>query len=278
MIRVSLGQAPTELDGPDSPGAKERAEAAAFFSNPANTGEFGFKAYKLGPVKRALNERFDMKCAYCESRFRGVHPVDIEHYRPKSGFVVDGRLVKPGYYWLAASWGNLLPSCIDCNRAREQEIVDEDTRTAGKANQFPVLNEARRARRPGDESKEGRLLLHPALDTPEAHLEFGADGIIRPRLSRSGRESAKGRASIAVYALQRRGLVDERAELERLIRVEIGRARRAALRMNQPGAAAFDFLADLRESLGQLQEWIAPGARYAGMARQLINPVIEELT
>jgi uncharacterized protein (TIGR02646 family) len=279
MIRVPLGPAPPELQDPESIGPKERAAAVAFFADPANKdGEFPFKAYKHDAVKRALNETFGFKCAYCESSFGETQPIDVEHYRPKSGFAIDRKLVKPGYYWLAASWGNLLPSCIDCNRGREQVIVGGATGTAGKANQFPVRSEQRRARKPGEEAREGRLLLHPSLDRPEAHLEFIDDGIVRPSASSTGRQSAKGRASIEVYALQRDGVVRGRKARQKLIRVEIGRARKAAMRMNQPGAAAFDFAGDLRESLAMLSDFIAPGAPYAGMARQMIQPVIEELT
>lgn len=279
MIGVSLGPAPPELTDPDSVGVKERAAAIAFFADPANRDKaFPFKAYKQDAVKRALNGAFGFKCAYCEGSFGEVHPVDIEHYRPKSGFARDRKLVKPGYYWLAASWGNLLPSCIDCNRGREQVIAGGATGTAGKANQFPVRSETRRARKPGEETKEGRLLLHPSLDKPETHLEFIDDGIVRPKASAAGRQSAKGGASIGVYALQRDGVVRGRKARQKLIRVEIGRARKAATRMNLPGAAAFDFAADLRESLTMLSDFIAPGAPYAGMARQMIQPVIEELT
>ena len=279
MIRVRLGRAPEDLAGPVSRGGQEQAQAIAFFADPANENEtFSFKAYGRDTVKQALNAAFGFKCAYCESYFGATQPIDVEHFRPKSGVAVDGRLVKPGYYWLAASWGNLLPSCIDCNRGREQLVVGADARVVGKANQFPVAHEERRAHRPGDESREPRLLLHPSLDRVESHLEFTLEGIVRPAVSTTGKESSKAVASIDVYALQRDGLVRARKAREQLIRIEIGRARKAALRMNEPGAGLFDFAEDLRESLGLLRDYMAPGSPYAGMARQLIEPVIEELT
>lgn len=279
MIRVRLGRAPDDLAGPASRGGQEQALAIAFFADPANENEtFSFNAYSRDAVKQTLNEAFGFKCAYCESYFGATQPIDVEHFRPKSGVAVDGRLVKPGYYWLAASWGNLLPSCIDCNRGREQVVIGADTRVVGKANQFPVAREERRAHTPGDESGEPRLLLHPSLDRVESHLEFMLEGIVRPSVSTTGKESPKAVASIDVYALQRDGLVRARKAREQLIRIEIGRARKAALRMNEPGADLFDFAADLRESLAMLRDYMAPGSPYAGMARQLIEPVIEELT
>ena len=133
----------------------------------------------------------------------------IEHYRPKARVSTE-KGNQPGYYWLAAHWQNLLPSCTDCNSPRRQEIAGVPV-TVGKGDQFPIANEDKRARDIGEESNERRLLLHPYLDRPERHLEFAEEGIVRARLT-SGRESPKAVKSIAVYALQRPKLVDARKE------------------------------------------------------------------
>jgi uncharacterized protein (TIGR02646 family) len=85
--------------------------------------------YKDGAVKAALDAMFHGKCAYCEFMYIGGMPVDIEHFRPKGAVIVGGKMRKPGYYWLAAKWENLLPSCIDCNRKRDQELQDGTVRT-----------------------------------------------------------------------------------------------------------------------------------------------------
>lgn len=285
MIEVRIGPVPVDLDGPDSKGEKETAAAIAFFADPANAGEEfkTFAAYSSDSVKEALNAAFAFKCAYCETFYGATQPVDIEHYRPKSGFMVKDpatgkeKLVKPGYYWLAARWGNLLPSCIDCNRSRRQRLADGTVLSSGKANQFPISSEAKRARAPGKEKSEPRLLLHPALDKPRRHLEFDAEeGIVRPVVSQAGKASAKGAASITVYALLRDGLVRARKARQKLIRKELKVARVLAQTLDQNGPDP-DLEELLAESLGTLRDFMAADAPYAAMARQMIEPVLDEL-
>jgi uncharacterized protein (TIGR02646 family) len=280
VIRVTLGPVPVDLDGPESKGGKEIAAATALFDDLANAQEtFPFIAYKADSVKIALNTRFSFKCAYCESVYGATQPLDVEHFRPKSGFTDDGgKMVKPGYYWLAAKWRNLLPSCTDCNRPRTQHLSDGRVLVSGKANQFPIADEAKRARRPGAEKGEPRLLLHPALDDPRRHLEFDAEeGIIRPLVSASGRASRKGTKSIEVYALLRDGLVRARKARQKLIRKEIAVARGLAQTIDEVGPNA-RLVEMLRESLAMLRDYMAADAPYAGMARQMIEPVLKELT
>ena len=128
----------------------------------------GFTRYKHDTVKEALEALFHGKCAYCESDYAGTQPVDIEHYRPKGE--VEGVPDHPGYWWLAAEWENLLPSCIDCNRKRRQKTpkagssslatLAEDgdfdrqaTLNSGKEASFPLASERgarfQRRRQPG---------------------------------------------------------------------------------------------------------------------------------
>ncbi len=280
MIRVSLGPTPADLDGPASRGGTEIAAATAFYADSANAeAAFPFVAYKADSVKEALNRVFSFKCAYCESVYGATQPLDVEHFRPKSGFSDQaGKLVKPGYYWLAAHWDNLLPSCADCNRPRRQNLADGRVIVSGKANQFPIANEARRARKPGQEKSEPRLLLHPARDQPQRHLEFDADeGIVRVARSASGRASTKGAASIDVYALLRDGLVRARKARQKLIRKELAVARGLAQTIDEVGPNA-RLVKMLGESLTMLRDYMSADAPYAGMARQMIEPALKELT
>jgi uncharacterized protein (TIGR02646 family) len=141
---------------------------------------FNFRLYKNDDVRHKLEELFHGKCAYCESRYNRTQPVDIEHFRPKARVSgVDGFR---GYWWLAADWNNLLPSCIDCNRARKQSGISRDDleRIAlgkpaqdkkskpylqGKADAFPLLDENDRAKGPGQGggvSAERPYLINPA--------------------------------------------------------------------------------------------------------------------
>jgi uncharacterized protein (TIGR02646 family) len=244
--------------------------ARAHFGDPAKQGEpFPFAAYKLAPVKAALNDTFHFKCAYCESSFEATQPLDVEHFRPKSGVLVDTELVWGVYFWLAAKWGNLLPSCSDCNRPRKQTLPDGTEQTLGKANQFPIASEGKRAAKEGDEKKEGRLLVHPCLDDPSKHFVFEPDGIISWKTS-------KGRESIRVYALLRRGLVNRRKEMQLEIRTHVSIARGLARKLETDGPDA-DLEALLAEELTALARFIDPTHVYSAMAHALIDPVLEEL-
>lgn len=212
MIHVDRSAVP-EPPSLASSGVEERRAAIKFFRLKANRQlAFSFKAYGSADVRDALNELFHEKCAYCESSYRATAPVDVEHFRPKGAVVIGGAKKKPGYYWLAASWDNLLPSCIDCNRARTQPFAGEDDddeirQVGGKENKFPLSDEKLRGSRPDSERDEekARLLLHPCIDRPESHLEFLPNGLVRPL-----RRSPMGTASIDVYALLRKGLKEER--------------------------------------------------------------------
>jgi hypothetical protein len=166
--------------------------------------------------------------------------------------------------------GNLLPSCTDCNRPRRQELPDGTTQTLGKANQFPLASEAKRAGAEGEEQDEGRLLIHPSLDRPESHLAFEPEGIVSWR-------SAKGRESIRVYALLRRGLVQARRGLQLEIRTHISIARGLARKLEEDGPDA-DLEALLVEELQALARFVAPEHEYSAVARALVDPVLEELT
>jgi uncharacterized protein (TIGR02646 family) len=197
----------------------ERAKLNDFYDQPGNAEARypgTFSAYRHEQVRAALLAAFGGKCAYCESFYDATQPTAIEHFRPKGAVMIDGKRKPPGYWWLASSWENLLPSCTDCNSPRRQDFPGGMPVTAGKANAFPLPTEKRRAIRPGEERRERPLLLHPYFDDPEEHLEFvwGVgpvdDGHIRARRNGSGRESARGRATIEVCALQRLGLVKGR--------------------------------------------------------------------
>ena len=68
---------------------------------------FEFKVYGDELLRIALNAQYRYKCAYCETFYGASQPVAVEHYRPKGEIVEGDERVKPGYYWLAASWDNL---------------------------------------------------------------------------------------------------------------------------------------------------------------------------
>ncbi len=212
---------------------------------------FSFKAY--GQTKTDLISVYNGKCAYCETSILQGQPGDVEHFRPKSAIDagIDGienlsdkvkkplkehKKIKPGYYWLAADWYNLLLSCNSCNRVSTQlnaaknsgTAITESTleeETLGKGSRFPYLDPDKRIDDPlikiSDE-KDLQLLIDPGEDNPEDHLTFVQHKGRKNTLFDSGEIefeekfgmiqalSDKGIASIQVFGLARLTLVQER--------------------------------------------------------------------
>jgi hypothetical protein len=122
-----------------------------------------------------------------------------------------GEMNHPGYYWLAYEWDNLLPSCIDCNRFRKlgttaNPVVNKADAGAGKADRFPLENEALRTYIPGDECNEKSRLINPSEVDPADHFEFLPNGSIVPK-------SPRGEATLKVFGLnEREDLLEARAD------------------------------------------------------------------
>ncbi len=72
--------------------------------------------YAAPDVKQTLKDMQHGKCCFCESKITHIAYGDVEHFRPKKAVLQDGQLERPGYYWLAYTWENLLFSCELCNR------------------------------------------------------------------------------------------------------------------------------------------------------------------
>ena len=274
MRRRRTPPCPPVLKGPASKGGRETADAIKYYAQrPRPTKTYEFKVYSDDTVKTALNDSFGYKCAYCESAYGATQPVDVEHYRPKAAVLTArGRTLKPGYYWLAATWENLLPSCIDCNRARGQTTTDRARDLSGKANRFPLADERRRVRRPGSVAREKPLLLHPYFDDPGEHLEFGPEGVVRaardPRGPRG--ESARGRATRDILGLNRDRLV--RARHDHQLRVELQLERVAEAEQDisdHPGDAGVE--RRLRRELEELKKLQTDDAPYTLLTAQLIE-------
>ncbi|MFB4390622.1 MULTISPECIES: hypothetical protein [unclassified Pseudomonas] len=227
MIHVPRGPAPASLTGETSKGHTETLEAIGEVMNAPNripTPPYDYKAYKGADVVEALRTLFYKKCAYCEFNYAAGGPEDVEHFRPKGAVVIEGKMTKPGYYWLAADWDNLLPSCMDCNRKRTKMFADKSTGMSGKANLFPVVDEATRWRHHDKPNSEQALLLDPCVDQPSQHLEFLPQGGVQS-LSR------KGETSIKVYGLLRDDLVTARERKETRVKAAIESALEITERM-----------------------------------------------
>jgi 5-methylcytosine-specific restriction endonuclease McrA len=254
--------------------------------SPSDTKAFPFTVYKHPTIKKALHDLFHGKCAYCESFYAKTQPMDVEHWRPKAAIeTARGKKIKPGYYWLASDWDNLLPSCIHCNRASYHLVPPDYAKPLklGKENRFPLRDEKKRARKPGDEIYEEPLLLNPCRDRPEEFITFPFDdtrcGIVQPRFD--GEDNAKLRAeiSIEIYALNREPLVKERKRrfLEiayhlknvELLTIELDAARDNASRQR--------FEARLRDEFIWLEKSKGAEEPYSQLARQFVDTSLNRL-
>lgn len=156
---------------------------------------FDKDVYAGKSVKEQLKNEQNAKCAYCERYFNGDFGA-VEHFRPKAGYTIlykgKGKLIQPGYYWLAYDWNNLLYSCSECN-------------TSYKKNWFPLLDEAKRDIASKDISEEEALLINPASEEPGDFIEFHQHIIV----AKDG--NAKGKTTIDVLKLNgRMDLVERR--------------------------------------------------------------------
>ncbi len=272
MIHVDRGAVtrPAVLDLSDdqSLASRELKQARQHFAVEAvpPIATFPFKVYKHQTVKDALTELFHGKCAYCESVYAKVQPMDVEHFRPKGGYMWKGKLKKPGYWWLAADWHNLLPSCIDCNRKRKQQNLEGATETMGKASSFPIDGEGQPADKEGGEAQEVRLLLDPCRDRPEELLSFGEQGEVKARDDASDLGRRMVKQSTAVYGLNRSALASSRHQLALEIGNLISSLARAAKALKETrNDAKRGVLADL---LRQFLRGRRDQAPHAGLVRQ----------
>ncbi|HET6432556.1 hypothetical protein [Dyella sp.] len=129
-------------------------------------------------LKKWLSHISRNKCWYCEAKSTRA-PLDVDHFRPKLRVTVDGiPLVNyDGYYWLAYEWSNFRLSCQRCNRPEKD---DSDT-LRGKANEFPIQDEARRWQPASDPlEEEFPRLLDPCNQGDCALLADCTDGEVKP--------------------------------------------------------------------------------------------------
>jgi uncharacterized protein (TIGR02646 family) len=280
VIKVPIPRVPSDFAKAGSAVARERDNALAFFKKRSNrTKTFPFKAYKSKEIVDALRAHFASKCAYCESSYAATAPPDIEHYRPKGEIVEGKKKLRPGYYWLAVEWKNLLPSCRHCNSQHWHNFASVGEQLRGKGNAFPIANPKMRATNPGEERRERRLLLHPYLDDPTKHLEFTDDGAVRPARDRRGRASRMGEASIRVYGLDRPLLAAERRKRLTDILGAIEKVRLASKQLDISKTIEQRAVAErsLRLEVSMLKQKLNSEEAYAGMGRQFAERFLQSL-
>lgn len=217
---------------------------SAGFQNGTKTFDFDRDVYAHPSVKRTLLRMQHAKCAFCEARPLHVSDGDVEHYRPKAA-VRQGEtdpLQRPGYYWLAYDWENLLFACERCNRRH-------------KKSQFPLHDAAVRARRHTDDvSREQPLFVDPAREDPalligfRGHVPFARGGDVRAR------------ATLKALGLRRFHLNRDREEHLEMLWAVYAIA-------TLPAAPA----AERRRAEDLLRRMTAPEAEYSLMSRTAVD-------
>jgi hypothetical protein len=297
------------LSKPLRGGGTELDAARNYYARiPAPTKAYEFARYKEFEVCRQLDLLFHGKCAYCESPYRAVDAQDIEHYRPKGG--VQEYPTHPGYWWLAADWPNLLPSCPACNQRRkhvqyqpgmspaefEFALLRAPASLSGKGNAFPVRANNWVAAEGGDLGTEDPLLINPCERHPEDHFEWIFDrapgepirladpiyAFVRPRLTAGHTEDEYANASISIYGLNRSGIVRDRAaklrELQRLTVPVVDAFVELARHADPVGMETSPLRARLATYKRNLFAAAQPDATYSSMAAAYIRVVEQELS
>lgn len=169
--------------------------AAAKYGGGQKLFDFDSSIYGHDEVKTALRAAQHDKCAFCESQVTHIAYGDIEHFRPKGGFCQRAAdpLSRPGYYWLAYSWDNLLFACQLCNQRH-------------KKNEFPLANPAKRARCHRDDvSVERPMFVNPSSgEDPAASLSFREEVPFH--------KNKRGKETIRALGLKRTPLQEKRKE------------------------------------------------------------------
>lgn len=156
-----------------------------------NTGLYGSEQ-----VRSALNISHYGKCAFCEVIIEPAATAQVEHFRPKGAVINEGSgtLQRPGYFYLAYQWDNLLLACPKCNSATY------------KGNRFPLRDERQRAASKAELSREKPLLLNPFLEDPRKRIHFRR-GVAFPI-----KGDTIADVTIKLLGLNREPLVDARRE------------------------------------------------------------------
>jgi uncharacterized protein (TIGR02646 family) len=223
------------------------------YQSGASTFAFDSTIYGHASVKDSLMAAQHDKCAFCECKIAHIQYGDVEHFRPKAAFrqKVGDPLTRPGYYWLAYDWANLLLSCQLCNQRHKENL-------------FPLRVQKYRARSPANPlARERPLLVHPGLEDPARHIAFKKFNAV-PR-----KGSSRGLATIAALGLNRSKMIDVRlTSYEDFVLLGTLRERLRVI----PAAKRTQLdTRDLAEVERLIQYHTSPQAQFTAMARALFD-------
>lgn len=201
---------------------------------------------------KALNHR---KCWYTDTNQDGAD-VDIDHFRPKKRVkeLVDRENPHTGYWWLTYVISNYRYSCIVANRRRKDV---EAGRTGGKADHFPIWDEAHRANTPAAVyADEKPLLIDPCVETDVKLIIYKEDGEAIPRFGDSvvhAYKNLKAAKSIELYSLNHSDFVNARIELRDKIDELCGKAARHFNKLEDGDGANVEAYTGVIQELGELK-------------------------
>lgn len=227
-------------------------------------------------LKATLKRVSHNKCWYCESvDIRSDNAVD--HFRPKNAVAeCPGH---EGYWWLAFKWENYRFCCTFCNCRRIDQATGQD---GGKADHFPLHDEARRSRTPADNlDDEEPMLLDPTALADPGLLWFDENGQAAPNPICSGPNGypfKRAEASILFYHLNHRDVVDQRKALCSELRRRVREADRYFKKYSDGDGTARGAFAD---AINDLKGRLAATAPYSATARAMLmglrgaHPIVE---
>ncbi len=169
-----------------------------YFVGRLSANVFNSDIYGDNQVKEQLIIDQSGKCCFCESKMLHITFADVEHFRPKMEVqqAKRSRKIRPGYFWLAYNWNNLMLSCEKCNRTY-------------KRNYFPLRTGVVRSMPSSQEPITDTLLINPYLESPEEHLTFSGEYV--------NAKTDKGTHSIEYFGLGRKDLLETRGERLRIL-------------------------------------------------------------
>ncbi len=314
MINVKRSDCPDILKinaTPQSSGELETRDAIEYYrdinnhqekykktgTNGARTKQ-GYSIYSDKSVRKILLKMFHGKCAYCESKITAIYNGDIEHFRPK-GKIQNANPSRPGYFWLASDWENLLFACPFCNQTNTHEFRNGNNieeAVFGKLDQFPLETETHRLKythgivyftdsvtykQAFDLEESERLLLNPCNDeNVEKYFKFADDGAIISNDGLTDFEERKAQTSIITYALHRLPLTIAREEKIILVKAQIRRVEIAITNYNKYMDKSDEekvwFEGIMREEMKILRKFKDADQEYSGLARYIIDKYFDD--
>jgi len=221
---------------------------------------------KYGKIWRELkNELADLsidKCWYCET------PVDrsdnaVDHFRPKNR-VGDAEAFHAGYRWLAFDHNNYRYACTFCNSKR---IDVEGGTSGGKADRFPLVDEAMRVySADGNLNQERPLLLDPCLRSDCRLLGCQQENGHPCATSVDPMERSRAEISIEIYHLDLERTCKNRHRIAVQLMSSIEDGKRLYPQIEDPEKAA-----DFEKATQRIFDIICADAPYSGEMRFLLR-------